>query len=82
MCFVQCTVQCTRQCTLNYSVHCELPKVLCTIYKGHARGCSSVFKSDQPVAWTFRYSPFYSTVYSKVYKTAYSILYSLVFSTV
>ena len=54
--------------------------VLCTIYKGHARVGSSVFKSDQPVAWTF--SPFYSTVYSLVYRTVYSRLYSLVFSTV
>ena len=48
---------------------------------GQERGRSSLFKSDQLVTWTPRYSLFYIKLYSTVYRTVYSELYNLVFGT-
>ena len=54
--------------------------ILGTVYKVKEGKCSSVFKSDQPVIWTPRYSLFYIKMYRIVYRAVYSALYSLVFS--
>ena len=71
------SVQYSLQCNVHYIIQYSIHYIAIYNFEGHDKGCSLVFKSDQPVTLTPRYCLFYITLFSTVYRTVYSTLYRL-----